>query len=97
MSNTDEDKKFREIADSFIAIANKQSKNANLGMVSAAFLYAAARFNTFVVAAGSGSVNEFASKKEDSVDYLMVKYKEMLEEHFENYKENFEEYMGSKV
>jgi hypothetical protein len=37
MSNTDEDKKFREMADAFIAIANKQSKNGNLGMVSAAF------------------------------------------------------------
>ena len=49
MSNTDEDKKFREVADAFIAVANKQSKNENPSMVNAAFLYAAARFNIFIV------------------------------------------------
>jgi hypothetical protein len=94
MSNTDEDKKFREMADVFIAVANKQSKNENPGMVSASFLYAAARFNIFIVAASSGSANEFASKKEDSLDALVAEYKKMLEDHFENYKENFEERMG---
>ena len=94
MSNSDEDKKFRELADAFIAVANKQSKNENPGMVSASFLYAAARFNIFIVAASSGSANEFVSKKEDSLDALMAEYKKMLEDHFENYKENFEERMG---
>ena len=94
MSNSDEDKKFREMADAFIAVANKQSKNENPGMVSASFLYAAARFNIFIVAASSGSANEFVSKKEDSLDALMAEYKKMLEDHFENYKENFEERMG---
>ena len=93
MSNSDEDKKFREMADAFIAVANKQSKNENPGMVSASFLYAAARFNIFIVAASSGSANEFVSKKEDSLDALMAEYKKMLEDHFENYKENFEERM----
>ena len=94
MSNNDEDKKFREMADAFIALANKQSKNENPGMVSASFLYAAARFNIFIVAASSGSANEFSSKKEDSLDVLMAEYKKMLEDHFENYKENFKERMG---
>ena len=93
MSNSDEDKKFREMADAFIAVANKQSKNENPGMVSASFLYAAARFNIFIVATSSGSANEFVSKKEDSLDALMAEYKKMLEDHFENYKENFEERM----
>lgn len=96
MSNIDEDKEFYEMADAFIAVANKQSKNSNPGKVSASFLYAAARFNTFIVAAGSDSANEFASKKDTSVDYFLTKYKNMLEEHFENYTENFENYIGNK-
>jgi len=91
---TEEDKEFYEMADAFIAVANKQSKNRNPGKVSASFLYAAARFNTFIVAAGSDSANDFALKKDDSLDYFMTSYKEMLEEHFENYKENFENYIG---
>jgi len=94
MSNTDEDKKFREMADAFIAVANKQCKNENPSMVNASFLYAAARFNIFIVATSSGSANEFALKKEDSINALMAEYKTMLEDHFENYKENFEDRMG---
>ncbi len=94
MSNTDNDKKFREMADAFIAEANKLSKNEDLGMVSASFLYAAARFNIFLVAASSGSADEFASKKENSLNALMAEFKKMLEDHFENYKENFKKNLG---
>lgn len=94
MSNIDNDKKFREMADAFIAEANKLSKNENLGMVSASFLYAAARFNIFLVAASSSSANEFESKKENSLNALMAEFRKMLEDHFENYKENFEKNLG---
>lgn len=96
MSNTGKDKEFYEMADAFIAVANKQSKNTNPGKVSAAFLYAAARFNTFLVASGADSVNEFASNKESSLDYFMDEYKKMLEEHFADYKEHFDKYLGNK-
>jgi hypothetical protein len=96
MSNTDKDKEFYEMADAFIALANKRSKNINQGKVSATFLYAAARFNIFLVASGADSANEFASKKENVFDYFMTEYKKMLEEHFADYKENFEKYMGEK-
>ena len=94
MSNIDEDKKFRETADAFIALANKYCKNENPSMVNASFLYAAARFNIFIVAASSGSGNEFAAKKEDVINNLAEEYKKMLEEHFENYKEHFDEHLG---
>jgi hypothetical protein len=97
MSNTDKDKEFYEMADAYIALANKQSKNVNQGKVSATFLYAAARFNTFLVASGSNSANEFASKKENIFDYYMTEYKKMLEEHFADYQNNFEKYLGKKM
>lgn len=96
MSATDKDKEFYEMADAFIAIANKQGKTINPGKVSAAFLYAAARFNTFLVASGSDSATEFASRKDNSCDYFMDEYKKMLDEHFADYKENFERYLGTK-
>ena len=96
MSNSDEDKKFREVADAFIAVANKQSKSENPGMVSASLLYAAARYNVFIVAANSASADAFASRKEEIFNILIEEYKRMLEDHFENYRENFEEYMGKK-
>ena len=93
MSNTDKDKEFYEMADAFIGLANKQSKNAEPGKVSAAFLYAAARFNTYIAASGSGSANEYASGKEKSFEYFLAEYKKMLEEHFADYYENFDKYL----
>lgn len=63
MSNTEKDKEFYEMADAYIALANKQSKNTEQGKVSATFLYAAARFNIFLVATGATSADDFAAKK----------------------------------
>jgi hypothetical protein len=94
MTNIDEGKKFREMADAFIAEANKLKKNENPGMVGASFLYAAARFNIFLMAASSSSADEFVSIKENSLNALMAEFKKMLEDHFENYNENFNELMG---
>ena len=96
MSNTDKDKEFYEMADAYIALANKQGKNINQGKVSATFLYAAARFNIFLIASGAASADDFAAKKEDVFDYFMAEYKKMLEEHFADYHDNFEKYMGKK-
>jgi len=96
MSNTDKDKEFYALADAYIALANSQSKNADPGKVSATFLYAAARFNIFLVATGANSANEFAAKKENIFDYFMAEYKKMLEEHFADYHENFDKYLGKK-
>ncbi len=94
MSNTEKDKEFYEMADAFIAVANKQGKTTDPGKVSAAFLYAAARFNTFIVAAGADSASEFAARKEESSDYFMAEYKKMIDEHFADYENNFENYLG---
>lgn len=96
MSDTHKDKEFYEMADAYIALANNQSKNVNQGKVSATFLYAAARFNIFLIASGAHSANDLASKKEKVFDYFMTEYKKMLEEHFADYQNNFEKYLGKK-
>lgn len=93
MSDTEKDKEFYEMADAFIDLANKQKKKIDQGKVSATFLYAAARFNTFIAAAGAGSAINFSSSKESAFDYFMAEYKKMLEEHFADYQANFNEYI----
>jgi len=95
MSDTDKDKEFYEMADAFIAIANGYTGKVEQGKASATFLYAAARFNTFLVASASGSANEFSSRKEDAIKYFMAEYQKMLEEHFADYTEHFDKYIGS--
>lgn len=96
MSNTEKDNEFYEMADAFIALANQQSKNVGMGKTSATFLYAAARFNSFVAASESNSAEEYALNKKSSLDYFLSEYKKMLEEHFADYHENFAKYLPEK-
>ena len=93
--NTEKDKEFYEMADAFIAVANGHSGKVEQGKVSATFLYAAARFNTFLVASASDSAKEFASRREEAIEYFMSEYKKMLEEHFTDYTNNFDTYIGN--
>ncbi len=96
MDSTHKDKKFYEMADAYIALANEQSGKTDQGTVSATFLYAAARFNTFLVASASDSADQFASRKEEIMEYFMAEYKKMLEEHFVDYHDNFKKYIGDR-
>ena len=97
MDNTHKDKTFYELADAHIALANEHNQKADPGTVSATFLYAAARFNIFLVAANSASEEEFEERKEAVMEYFVSEYKKMLEEHFGDYKANFEKYIGRKA
>lgn len=94
-TNTDKDKEFYEMADAYIALANSQSKTINPGKVSATFLYAAARFNTYIVASGSKTKQEFSDSKQNTHEYFIAEYTKMLEEHFADYNQNFEKYLRS--
>ena len=95
MSTTEKDKEFYEMADAFIATANGYGGKAEQGKVSATFLYAAARFNTFLVASASDSRKEFSAQKEEAMKYFIGEYQKMLEEHFADYTENFDKYIGN--
>ncbi len=96
MDKTHKDKRFYEMADAYIALANEQSGKEDQGTVSATLLYAAARFNTFLVASASDSADQFASRKEEIMEYFMAEYKKMLEEHFTDYHDRFDTYIGNK-
>ena len=50
LSDEEVNLQFREIADAFIDLANDQSNAFNRENVSLTLLYAAARFNAFIVA-----------------------------------------------
>jgi len=92
--NTEKDKEFFTMADAFIEVANSNSGKADQGKVSATFLYAAARFNTFLVASASSSADELASRKKEAIQYFLAEYEKMLDEHFADYTENYSTYIG---
>ena len=61
---------FREIADAFIDLANDQSNHFNRENVSLALLYAAARFNAFIVAGHADDATAYDRDRNSAFDYF---------------------------
>jgi hypothetical protein len=74
---TKPDEEFWEIADSFIEAANRHTETASTGKVSAALMYAAARFNTYALAEVTP---DLVSVEADALEYLGDQYRKMCME-----------------
>lgn len=69
---------FHEVADEFINLANQLSEEWAIPMLSAAFMYAAARYNAFYAAGDAGD----PENRRRAIAYLCDQYRKMLEENF---------------
>jgi len=91
MSTIPRDKAFYEAADAFLKVANDQLGNVKPATLSAALLFAASRFNAFVIQESSGSKAQFLVDKEPAVAYFVQEYenylRENIDEHFARYEE----------
>jgi len=93
---------FFERADEFIKQANEfcrpakgqQPKPEELrGQVSAAMLFATARFNTWVAANTFKDGEEMREAKEQVMSYVLQQFQMMLEDNFDEYCEQFDNYL----
>jgi hypothetical protein len=92
MQKVDDD--FYKRADEHIDLSNNQiTEEIDKGKVSSSFMYSVARFNSWVSACGWPSVSEMAESKEETIDYFVEEYRNMLEENMDDYITNFEKYM----
>lgn len=87
------DPSFYDRADAFIHLANDQNKDIGRGKVSASFMYAVARFNAWVSARWFDNADDMKTAKQETIDYFVKEYKEMLEENLDDYIKNFSEYL----
>jgi hypothetical protein len=94
MSDKSDDDLFWEVVEKFIEQANEACEDADPGIVSAALMNAAARFNAFVVAQSSLDKTEFAEDVEGTTNYLSGRYRDFLKEHMEDYRENYTTLIG---
>ena len=91
------DPTFYKRADENIHLSNSQiSEKISRGMVSASFLYSAARFNAYVSASSFNSSKELIEAKEATMKYFMEEYQRMLEENLDDYTLNFSKYLTHK-
>jgi len=90
---TELDDHFFARADAVIQLANEQLGTIGRGKVSASCMYATARFNAWVSATGFTSQADMRARKAETLDYFVAQYRAMLEDHLDDYAENFEQYM----
>ena len=93
----DVDEEFYKRADAHIHLANSQvSEKFISGKVSASFMFALTRFNSWICATGAPSKEELLKAKEENIEYFVTQYRNMLEENMDDYITNFDKYMKVK-
>lgn len=70
-----QESQFHEVADEFIRLANELSETWGMPFLTAAFMYAAANFNSFFFISSKGTQNH-----ESVIDYYSDQFKQMLQE-----------------
>lgn len=93
---TDTDEHFYDRADAHIHLANDQTAEIGRGKVSASFLYGASRFNVYVAACNCESKDHMIAERQSINDYYVAEYRKMLDEHLDDYIENYDTYMSKR-
>ncbi len=91
MDQDQKNKQFREMADSFISLANDHCESTDNAEVGSTLLYATARFSSFVVASHAKDKTSFESEIDNAVEYFGSEFKRMLLENLDQYKSIFDE------
>jgi hypothetical protein len=78
------DREFRAVVDRFIHLANEQLESVPREHVSLALLYAAARFNSFVVSTHAPSKEKFQADRPKAFEFFSGEYHRMLNENLDD-------------
>lgn len=87
------DDAFYKRADAHIHLANEETGEASHEAVNASMMFASARFCAFLSARGFKSGQAMGEKREETVDYFVAGFRQMLEGNLDAYINNFEAYM----
>ena len=91
MSDVQRDKQFWDMADSFIQLANTHLNAEKPSRVSASALFAASRFNAFVIAAAADSKAQLIAEKEAAIAYFLGQYETMLRENLDEHMARYDQ------
>jgi hypothetical protein len=95
MSNNTPGPEFWNRVNDVINLANTQSDSADPSEVCASTMYAATRFNAFIVARTTGSPEAMRQEKEKALEYFTDQFRKMMAENLDDFAENLEKYLGS--
>lgn len=90
MSDQDQDKLLRELADTFINLANSHAEIQDKNIVNTAFMYAASRFSAYVAASSARNLEDFTGRQSQGIEFFTNEFKRMLESNMTNYEKVFQ-------
>lgn len=90
MSDKDQDKLLRELADSFITLANEHAEIQDKNVVNTALMYAASRFSAYVAASSSRNLEDFVNRQPQGMEFFGNEFNRMLESNMKNYEKVFQ-------
>jgi isopenicillin N synthase-like dioxygenase len=90
MNDEDADKEFRTLVDSFIHLANGHADKTAHENVGMALLYAAARYNAFVVASHAPDLEKFEADRKTAFEFFQNQYKTMLKENLDDHRKFYD-------
>jgi len=93
------DGNFYKRADAHIQLANGHiNETTPPADATNSLMFASSRFNAWITAMGFKSAEEMKAEKEEIVNFFTTQYKHMFEENFDNYVDNFEQFItGAKA
>lgn len=98
MSNSNQipvDGNFYKRADAHIALANDHANDTTPPAdANNSLMFASSRFNAWITAAGFKNAEEMKAEKQEVLDFFTKQYRHMLDENFDNYAENFEQFIN---
>lgn len=86
------DAQYRAMIDQYIDQANQFAENNSPENVGMALLFAASRFNAFVVSQHAESLADFEKDLGKAKSFFSAQYSEMLEENLDDYKKVYDRY-----
>ncbi len=84
------EREFRRVADTFIDKANEHLNTVPKENVGMSLLFAAARFNAFVVASHAKTVEKYEAERAQAIEFFQEQYLRMLEENLDDYRRVYE-------
>lgn len=93
MSEEIVDDAFMALTDAFVQMANESSSEMGGVKAGAALLFAATRFNAFVVASRSRDIDELKADRDMALSHFSDQHAKMLAENLDDYEENFDRYI----
>ena len=91
--NDDElDVAYRHMADLFIDQANELAEDNSPENVGMALLFAASRFNAYVVSQHAQTLEDYERDLPKAHEFFLAQYQQMLDENLEDYKQVYSKY-----